>query len=203
MVTNLNLFYKSKNRDESECIFCFPLPELIVKEFADFMVIVDTHPISKGHLLLITKLHYGCFGDLPIVIRSEIEDFLLQIKRPFILYEHGRAGACGLQENICEHFHFNIIFPSVGNNKIANTLSGFKIDSFEDLVEYYQKSGNYLFLKTENEGYILTEPRKPPKHYLRTVVATSFGSPELSDWESYNYPELFSQNLEAVRGMLL
>ncbi len=69
------------------CIFCQiahgEIPSFTVFEDDNFKVFLDIKPVSQGHLLLITKEHYGQFEDLPPEILADVYS-LAQKLRPKI-----------------------------------------------------------------------------------------------------------------------
>ena len=53
----------------SDCIFCKiaagEIPSATIYEDADFSVILDLGPASKGHALILPKTHYADLTDIP------------------------------------------------------------------------------------------------------------------------------------------
>ena len=53
----------------TDCIFCKiaskEIPANIVYEDADFLAILDIHPVQKGHVVLIPKQHFRWIQELP------------------------------------------------------------------------------------------------------------------------------------------
>ncbi|MCE4614642.1 MAG: HIT family protein [Desulfurococcales archaeon] len=57
------------------CVFCSIVEGKIdsfkVYENKDFIVIMDKYPVSKGHLLIITKDHYNAISETPPYVVAE------------------------------------------------------------------------------------------------------------------------------------
>lgn len=58
----------SANTRHADCIFCAvanrTLPASIVHEDAEWMAVMDIHPIREGHVLIVPKRHVGRIADL-------------------------------------------------------------------------------------------------------------------------------------------
>ena len=60
------------------CAFCERARlESVLFESDNFFLLVDHAPLVEGHLLIIPREHYACYGALPV----ELEDELLALKR--------------------------------------------------------------------------------------------------------------------------
>ena len=74
------------NHPEQNCIFCkiiaHKLSDHIVYEDSDFMAILDIHPRSPGHTLIIPKKHYRWVWDVPnIGAYFEVANKIAQAQR--------------------------------------------------------------------------------------------------------------------------
>lgn len=95
-------------------------------------VILDLYPYSKGHLLILPKVHYENFNDLPNDLLFEImkcaQTMVETLKKTFnikdiiILQNNGSL-------NSLKHFHLHII-PHDKNHNNLNSL--FDKDAHED-----------------------------------------------------------------------
>jgi diadenosine tetraphosphate (Ap4A) HIT family hydrolase len=104
------------------CVFCEPREELIIEKSEHFIVLHDPFPLMPGHIMITSKEHFGCAGEIPenwfLELTSLKSKFSKKIKSDFrhiSLYEHGRAGVCHAQDideadpNSCNHFHLHIL----------------------------------------------------------------------------------------------
>ena len=160
---------------------------------------LDTFPLAEGHVLFSSKKHYGCFGDLPEKMKKEVENFLISLSYKKIIYEHGRAGTCGVNFNACEHFHINIV-PS--EQEFDYQLDSIPINSLRDIDEYYHEYGEYLLLSSPGYSLIQTNKTIPP-HFLRTLVAKHIGKEERANWGSINDLTLFTKSLAKAKELYL
>lgn len=178
------------------CLFCDPLNESIISEDDDLRLLCDTFAIKPTHALLTTKKHYGCLGDLPEHILKKIEVILDQFSDGYIIYEHGRAGTCGVNFNSCEHFHINIIKSDIPPIDLQKCI---EISKFNELIEHYQDYGEYLFWSWNGRKFIVNTQENIPPHYLRTLVAKSTGFEERSDWQESDSFAVFKENLSELK----
>lgn len=124
---------------DSNCLFCKIIAGLIpsAKVFEDENVyaFLDLYPIEKGHTLVIPKLHYETFFDLPNALIAP----LFSAAKVIALAQQKTLGASGfnlLQNNGVDagqeihHFHLHII-PRFENKNQINWKSKGPADSKE------------------------------------------------------------------------
>ena len=75
----------------------------------EFYLVVDSHPIVEGHILIIPKSHVSCIGEYPqqlfedfIKLNSKVSEFLLREYRTVSTFEHGIFG----QTVFHSHIHY-------------------------------------------------------------------------------------------------
>ena len=188
------------NQAKKTCVFCNPNNELIIHESEHFLLMLDPFALIPGHLLLTSKEHFGCLGDIPEELYAEC-DMLRQkgyellsshFKSGITRYEHGRAGHCmlsELKERSCHHYHEHLIPAELSLHKLLEPL--FKSISFckeSEVIDLYYRYHEYLLVAESNVNkrlYIVKSEEIPP-HFLRTVSAKALGVPLLHDWESYD-----------------
>lgn len=100
------------------CVFCRivkgELEAYKVYETEDLIVIMDKYPVSKGHLLVITKQHYESVSDAPPIIVGEAFKVAAGLARFYKLKARAPGvnivandGAAAGQEIF--HFHVHVI----------------------------------------------------------------------------------------------
>jgi diadenosine tetraphosphate (Ap4A) HIT family hydrolase len=80
-----------------DCAFCARQHlKHILTESQSFFLLVDHAPLIEGHLLLVPKAHYSCYGAVPPELEAEFLEmkaraaqFLSQAYRPPVFFEHG------------------------------------------------------------------------------------------------------------------
>lgn len=174
------------------CMFCDVSIPLIVGETKNLWLIRDKYPIVEGHLMIISKNHYGCMGELPIPYFNEIEELnsLLPYSN-FIAYEHGRAGHCvklkGSQIT-CHHFHLHFVPLNVDISVLLQPRFSPKImQSFRDARRLFETLGEYLFVqRPDGQKLFYPASNRVESHLLRTLICDLIKRPSRADWESYD-----------------
>ncbi|QEK39656.1 HIT family protein [Candidatus Sneabacter namystus] len=176
------------------CLF-FELKEnLILKKTDNFLVISDPYPITDEHIMIISKKHYGCIGELDKQQLHELSEIFKDLKSEylnrhddFVFYEHGRAGTCGIKmaNQECHHLHLHILpiasYVTLNINKDLNRNSA-TLDAIPDL---YNSHGQYLLLGRASQcNFMPVYNTQIPSHYLRSVICHAIGSPEKSNWQT-------------------
>lgn len=209
METIGNLFKKAK-LGKSGCLFCNPFEEMVLFEGEFFRVLADTFPLVPGHMMIATKDHYGCAGEVPEAKLDELSEIKNRLKTRIQLfdsevcfYEHGRAGGCttvqpGLK---CEHFHLHCLPIRIDiTDRLKNLFPFHILPRYQDIAEAFFESGDYLFFETnEEEKHFFPAGNIPvAPHLLRTFIAEAVGKPNLADWECYDNFELLKESYEKI-----
>src|SRR5690242_19582887 len=79
------------------CAFCQRSDiAYVLKETSNFLVAADHAPLVEGHLLIIPKQHYACYGTVPpeldaelFALKREVRRFLDRFYAPIVFWEHG------------------------------------------------------------------------------------------------------------------
>ena len=81
----------------ANCAFCERAKlHNILFESAAFFLIADHAPLIEGHMLLVPKAHFACYGELAPALDAEFgwmkaraSEFLARAYRPPVFFEHG------------------------------------------------------------------------------------------------------------------
>jgi diadenosine tetraphosphate (Ap4A) HIT family hydrolase len=82
---------------DHRCVFCaHDALDVVLEETDHFLVIADHAPLAEGHLLIVPRDHYACYGALPaefdeeaLELRQRVTDFLTATYRAPVFFEHG------------------------------------------------------------------------------------------------------------------
>jgi len=180
------------------CVFCYPDSQLIVHDRENFFVIADPYPLVKGHIMIVSKKHYGCTAELSsrdmdefLSLKSIIKSAYKRENIAWTGYEHGRAGSCFSNhcDAECHHMHFHFLPRELRiNNTVQESLSGMPMSEWTKLGEWGHAYGNYLLVEDRHDGafFYPTQRHTVPSHYIRSTAAQALGAEERSNWESYN-----------------
>lgn len=155
----------------------------LLSETKNFYILCDMGPLVEGHLLIIPKQHFMCFGQLPEQkydelghLLDEIKDFLMSsYKKSLVLFENG-----GVSQTV-SHAHLHI-FPSEISIKedLQKDLKQFKkASSIKSIKDFYKNSGPYLFYREKDKGLIFKGGNIEPG-FLRAKCAQALGITETS-----------------------
>ena len=149
--------------DLSSQAFRYPL-----EQTKDFYLVVDSHPIVEGHILIIPKPHVSCIGAYPqqlfedfIKLNSKVSEFLLREYRTVSSFEHGIFG----QTVFHSHIHYlpfkgkptDIV--SEGNQYLK------KLNNLSDLRSLIRKEKGYLFFSINRNLWAVDKSLTAPRFF--------------------------------------
>lgn len=154
---------------QAACSFCQHegLIQYTLKETVNFFLITDHAPLIEGHLLIIPRGHYTCYGDLPAEldselyeIKDEVRAFFAQYYAPPVFWEHG------VFRQTVFHAHLHC-FP-FGETRYDLTLGLHKqlINSQDELRAWHAKYGHYFYL--EDSAHTIVFP--PDVGYYQRII---------------------------------
>lgn len=134
---------------DPNCAFCNP-GELAYTfyETPHFLLAADHAPLVEGHLLIITKSHFACYGDVPGALDEELfsikeitRQFFTRFYHPPVFWEHG------IFRQTVFHAHLHC-FPW-GNIEynLSGGLHGAVVTSQDDVRRWYAERGHYFYLE--------------------------------------------------------
>jgi len=183
-----------------KCLLCQIDAELILFESENFFIACDPYPLAVGHIMIISKEHYSCSGELPeqlIKQCSQLANFVSnEIKHLFpsfrlICYEHGRAGACLSVPDtlgLCHHMHLHLLPISVNlEESLSKIFSRKHLINFLEIGKFFHGYGEYLYYKNSDDIPVFypAEGVNVVPHLIRTLISIELGKPEYADWETY------------------
>lgn len=134
------------------CAFCaHDALEVVLAETEHFLVLADNAPLVEGHLLLVPRRHYACFGALPADLDAEVShlkrvvaSFCAEVYRPPIFFEHGVFG----QSVFHAHLHAVPLGPSGLHVHALAEPDGASAYSQADVRAWYAARGHYFYLES-------------------------------------------------------
>ena len=167
------------------CIFCDIEYEReqghILSESANFYVEpVIFGPFSPGHVILISKFHIRCFGEMDSQYKNEfykIKDHTLQMLTDS--FSKPILGELGIYGQSVKHAHIHF-FPSASRHylikeiikNVPENVSVTEIDGFEDLKEIFNREKQYVYIEEANKKYVCNTKDNHGK-YLRIRILFS------------------------------
>lgn len=144
------------------CVFCDPNRlDVILHETEHFRVIADHAPLAEGHLLIVPRAHYACYGAIPDLLDAELADlrgrvaqFLRYAYQAPIFFEHGVFR----QTVYHAHLHAMPLGPLDFDVRTAGGVAATSIASRDDVRAWYARHGHYFYLESSTGDAALYPP---------------------------------------------
>lgn len=98
------------------CIFCKiiegEIPNKTVLEDENFLAFEDINPAAKIHILVIPKVHYKSFHEIPAELMSDMTIFIRKVADKLNLKENGYRLITNIGDDggqVVHHLHFHIL----------------------------------------------------------------------------------------------
>lgn len=154
-MTPYNAYSQPLPDPDEDCVFCAPNAlNVVLEESENFLVIADHAPLAEGHLLIVPRSHYACYGALPRVLDAEARElraratrFLTEIYRAPIFFEHG------VFRQTVYHAHLHALPLGAASPGFAREIGriGSPAPSLDALRAWYLEQGHYFYLETERK----------------------------------------------------
>lgn len=155
--------------DRTHCAFCQQtvLTAYILKETPNFRIITDHAPLVEGHLLIIPKTHYACYGDIPatldqefFALKDEVKEFFAEYYSPVVYWEHG------VFRQTVYHAHLHCFPFGQVDYDLGEELHTQVVHTQNDIREWYEKLGAYFYMEDSRNALIF----KPEvETYMRII----------------------------------
>jgi diadenosine tetraphosphate (Ap4A) HIT family hydrolase len=162
-------------------------------------IYTDGHPLTEGHILIITNEHTPCMGSLKAEFKEfkklygMVISFLSKEYGPFAVFEHGITG----QTVYHTHMHF---LPFRGSLKdiVKEKGSVSRLKSVDEIKALFRKEGKYLFLQINKDLFSVDTGIGTPR-FFRDRFAKALGRPERGNWkEMYENKELMKKAAQEI-----
>lgn len=201
---NIDEFDRIHRQYREGCVFCAPAPAITLLSGDRFGVCFDISPLTPGHLIIHSREHHACAGEVPRADIAELDALRAQMSTlvrdrfgAATLYEHGRAGHClsdGPDHRLCHHFHLHVVPGDLNvSDRLTPRFDRIQMATYTEIADLYEQYGDYLYLETDaGEQLYFVVNQKIERHLMRTLIAERMGCPERADWRDH-----------ADRGLLL
>lgn len=154
MQEKFDKFFREIPKDY-DCPFC-DVSELaeVLAETDSFRLVADIAPLVEGHILIIPKGHFPCYGAMPLVLEPEVED-LKKLSRKFLT-------ACYHEPIFWEHgvfrqtvYHAHLHCMPIGQTESTLHLEhGFPCRGMRGLADWYDQYNGYFYFEQDGSGYV-------------------------------------------------
>lgn len=152
-----------------DCAFCRRdgIATYILKETPAFRIVADHAPLVEGHLLIIPRKHYTCYGAAPAELDAELSALKREVKQFFarfyarpVFWEHG------VFRQTVFHAHLHCFpFGEVTYNP-AEALHDQIVQSQNDIRDWYASQGHYFYLEDAHNAFLFAPEMD---HYVRVI----------------------------------
>lgn len=164
------------------CAFCqsYELADNVLKETTLYRLVADFAPLVEGHLLIIPKTHYACYGAVPtaldaelFALKQEVQNFFARYYAPSIFWEHG------VFHQTVFHAHLHC-FP-FGDLHYDTALNIHEqiVRTQDDIRAWYDTHGHYFYLHDSTQAYLFAPNSAVYQQVARGVlwagVTASYG----------------------------
>jgi len=169
------------------CAFCqhSDIARYVLKETPNFLIVTDHAPLVEGHLLIIPRRHYTCYGDVPaeldaelVTLKQEIQQFLAQYYAPVVFWEHG------IFRQTVFHAHLHC-FP-FGTIEYDHTqeLHGAIVHTQEDVRTWYAACGQYFYMEQADTALLFVPEMDRYLQIIKGIFAQAVARSGYSGWRS-------------------
>ncbi|MBX5458114.1 MAG: HIT family protein [Thermogemmatispora sp.] len=153
------------------CVFCDRSSlTTVLHETPAYLLIADHAPLVEGHLLIIPKEHYACYGAVPAALDEELQALKRLVSRfasrfyaPLLFWEHGVFG----QTVFHAHLHcipFGVASYQQRLERLAAVAT--PVREQEEIRRWYRQQGHYFYLEDSQQALLFP----PDPHCYREVL---------------------------------
>ncbi len=155
--------------NSSDCAFCqhHTIATNILKETPTFRIVADHAPLTEGHILIVPKQHYACYGAMPpeldqelLALKREVQQFFQQFYAPVVFWEHG------VFRQTVFHAHLHCFPFGETKYQLSDALHDQIITSQDDIRAWCTSQGHYFYMEDPRHR-LLFAPQV--EHYLRII----------------------------------
>ena len=132
-----------------DCAFCNHTEiSYVLKETPNFLLAADHAPLVEGHILIIPKQHFACYGAAPakfdaelLVLKHEVQQFFTQYYAPVVFWEHG------IFRQTVFHAHLHCFPFGTTGYDLDGQLHNLVVTSQKDIRTWYAAHGPYFYME--------------------------------------------------------
>src|SRR5215467_1254085 len=173
----------------TDCAFCNHTEiSHILKETPNFLLAADHAPLVEGHILIIPKHHFACYGAVPakfdaelLALKHEVQQFFTRYYAPVVFWEHG------IFRQTVFHAHLHC-FP-FGTIEYDHTqeLHGAVVHSQEDIRTWHATRGQYFYMEQADTAFLFAPETD---RYLQIIKCIFTQAAARSGYTGWRSPEL-------------
>lgn len=202
----------------NECVFCTKFGDSSpasrewfdteLTSLDDFIVVPALGPFFEGYLMIVTRQHYHCMGQLSSMelsrlgaLKDEVRNVLERCYGiPVVVFEHGSGLPADSGGSCVDHAHFQVLplrFDVL--SPLRKQFPVRPIRTLRALSMFSDRSKAYLFFEDQKGDMYATEAENVPSQYVRRLIAMELGAPEQWDYALFPNYELIAATVRKLR----
>ncbi len=141
---------------KNECTFCKRSEiSYILKETPNFLLAADHAPLVEGHILIIPKQHFTCYGEVPprldeelLSMKHEVAQFFTQYYAPTVFWEHG------IFKQTVFHAHLHCFPWGISGYNLEENLHNVIVSTQDEVRQWYAHRGHYFYMEDRNTALL-------------------------------------------------
>ena len=142
--------------NNNDCTFCKRTEiSYILKETSNFLIAADHAPLVEGHILIIPKKHFTCYGEVPpsfdeelFSMKGEVQRFFTKHYAPPVFWEHG------IFKQTVFHAHLHCFPWSSSGYNLEENLHNVIVSSQDDIRRWFILNGHYFYMEDYRSALI-------------------------------------------------
>jgi len=168
---NGSQFSLNAKANGTNCTFCQRSDiAYVLKETSNFLVAADHAPLVEGHLLIIPKQHYACYGTVPpeldaelLALKRQAQQFLDRFYAPIVFWEHG------IFRQTVFHAHLHCFPFGEAYYDSAEGLHSVVVHSQDDIRAWYATKGHYFYMEDAHTALLFMPEVERYLHVIKNV----------------------------------
>lgn len=156
---------------QADCTFCqHSRITDILKETEHFLLAADHAPLVEGHLLIIPRRHYACYGDVPgeldaelFALKDEMRQFYAQNYAPVVFWEHG------VFRQTVFHAHLHCFPWGDLSYDLESQIHNAVVNGQQDIRDWYHAQGHYFYLEDAQVALLFAPEMERYTHVMQRV----------------------------------
>ena len=140
----------------NDCTFCKRTEiSYILKETPNFLLAADHAPLVEGHILIVPKQHFACYGEVPakldaelFSLKHEVQRFFARYYAPTVFWEHG------IFKQTVFHAHLHCFPWGISGYDLEENLHNVIVSSQEEVRHWYALQGHYFYMEDSNRALL-------------------------------------------------
>lgn len=214
----------SKKGCIKDCRFCYllnrnteyeshkPICDSVLFETDNFVIIPTIGALLEGWLLIVSKEHYLCVGEMPSNVYSELKtlkklasNILEDCYSKPTIFEHGPSESGSLIGCGIDHVHFHLVpisFELINKNLLDR---GYELvnwkkanDDFSILKKYFLNNTPYFYAEEPSNNCWISSAEGAPSQYFRRLIASQLGIYDCFDYKKHEFTENILRTIKTI-----